>query len=98
MLVAVAGKFGGSLVAARLTGMSWRHSAALGVLMNTRGLMELIVLNLGLDLGVISPTILTMMVIMALVTTFMTTPLLDLLLGRRGFGDPPPDALPARTH
>ena len=60
--------------------------------MNTRGLMELIVL----DLGVISPTIFTMMVVMALVTTFMTTPLLDLLLGRRGFGDPPPDALPAR--
>ncbi|MCY3003188.1 MAG: cation:proton antiporter [Planctomycetota bacterium] len=97
VLTAVVGKFGGSLFAARLTGMSWRHSAALGVLMNTRGLMELIVLNLGLDLGVISPTIFTMMVIMALVTTFMTTPLLDLLLGRRGFGDPPPDALPART-
>jgi Kef-type K+ transport system membrane component KefB len=86
--VATVGKFGGSFVAARLTGMGWRHSAALGILMNTRGLMELIVLNLGLDLGVITPTVFTMMVFMALATTFMTTPLLDLLLGRRGFSDP----------
>jgi len=67
--------------------MGWRHSAALGILMNTRGLMELIVLNLGLDLGVITPTVFTMLVFMALTTTFMTTPLLDLLLGRRGFAD-----------
>ena len=90
--VAIAGKFGGSFVAARLAGMGWRHSAALGILMNTRGLMELIVLNLGLDLGVISPTVFTMMVFMALVTTFMASPLLDLLLGRRGFEDPPTGA------
>ncbi len=69
------GKFGGSAVAARLTGLGWRESAALGVLMNTRGLMELIVLNIGLDLGVISPALFTMMVLMALVTTFLTTPL-----------------------
>ena len=54
-------------------------SAGLGVLMNTRGLMELIVLNIGLDLGVISPALFTMMVLMALVTTIATTPLLDLL-------------------
>lgn len=74
--VAVAGKFGGSAVAARLTGMPWRESAALGVLMNTRGLMELVILNVGLDIGVISPALFTMMVLMALVTTFMTTPLL----------------------
>jgi Kef-type K+ transport system membrane component KefB/nucleotide-binding universal stress UspA family protein len=74
---AVAGKFGGSAVAARLTGMSWREATVLGVLMNTRGLMELIVLNIGLDLGVISPALFTMMVIMALVTTFMTSPILD---------------------
>lgn len=74
--VAVAGKFGGSTVAARLTGMPWRESAALGVLMNTRGLMELVILNVGLDIGVISPALFTMMVLMALVTTFMTTPLL----------------------
>jgi Kef-type K+ transport system membrane component KefB len=79
ILVACAGKFGGSAIAARLTGMSWRDSAALGILMNTRGLMELIVLNIGLDLGVISPTLFAMLVIMAVVTTFATTPILDAL-------------------
>ena len=73
------GKFGGSALAARLTGLGWREAAAIGILMNTRGLMELIVLNIGLDLDVISPTLFTMMVIMALVTTFMTTPLLELV-------------------
>lgn len=77
IVLACVGKFGGSAVAARLTGMSWRESSAIGVLMNTRGLMELIVLNIGLDLGVISPTLFTMMVVMALVTTFVTTPLLQ---------------------
>jgi Kef-type K+ transport system membrane component KefB len=80
IVVATLGKFGGSLAAARLTGLSWRYSAALGILMNTRGLMELIVLNMGLDLGVISPTLFAMMVIMALVTTLATTPLLRLLV------------------
>ena len=89
LLVATVGKFGGTLVAARLAGMSWRHSSALGILMNTRGLMELIVLNLGLDLGVITPAVFTMLVIMALVTTFATTPILDLILGKRGFADEP---------
>lgn len=79
ILLACLGKFGGSAVAARLTGMRWREAGAIGILMNTRGLMELIVLNLGLDLGVISPTLFTMMVIMALVTTFMTTPLLRII-------------------
>ncbi len=74
--VACAGKFGGTLISARLTGLSWRGSSALGVLMNTRGLVELIVLNIGLDLGVITPTLFTMLVIMALVTTFITSPLL----------------------
>jgi Kef-type K+ transport system membrane component KefB len=78
--VACAGKFGGSVTAARLTGLGWRDSAALGVLMNTRGLVELVVLNIGLDLGVITPTLFTMLVVMALVTTFMTSPLLQLLL------------------
>ncbi len=82
IMVACLGKFGGSFSVARLTGMSLRDSAALGVLMNTRGLMELIVLNIGLDLGVISPKIFTMMVIMALVTTVMTTPLLELIAPR----------------
>jgi Kef-type K+ transport system membrane component KefB len=75
ILVASAGKFGGSAVAARTTGFSWREAGVIGVLMNTRGLMELIVLNIGLELGVISPIVFSMMVIMALVTTFTTTPL-----------------------
>jgi Kef-type K+ transport system membrane component KefB len=78
--LACIGKLGGSMTAARLVGIGWRDSAALGVLMNTRGLVELIVLNIGLDLGIISPTLFTMLVIMALVTTFMTSPLLHLLL------------------
>lgn len=77
ILVAVVGKFGGSLLAAKVTGQSWSDSFALGALMNTRGLMELIVLNIGYDLGVLSPTIFTMMVLMALVTTFMTSPLIS---------------------
>jgi Kef-type K+ transport system membrane component KefB len=89
ILVACAGKFGGTLVAARLTGIDWRSSAALGVLMNTRGLMELIVLNIGLDMGVLSPTLFAMFVLMALVTTFATGPLLSVILGRRGFADEP---------
>jgi Kef-type K+ transport system membrane component KefB len=80
IIVAVAGKFGGTLVAARTTGLNWRDAAGLGVLMNTRGLMELIVLNIGLDLGIISPTLFTMMVLMALVTTLATTPALQLLV------------------
>lgn len=76
ILVATLGKFGGTLAAARLTGFGWRTSASLGILMNTRGLMELIVLNIGLDLGVISPVLFAMMVLMALVTTVITTPIL----------------------
>jgi K+:H+ antiporter len=74
--VAIVGKMGGSSLAARWFGMSWREAGALGILMNTRGLIELVFLNIGLDIGVISPTFFTMMVLMALVTTFMTTPLL----------------------
>ena len=77
--VAIAGKFGGATFSARLSGMSWREAGAIGLLMNTRGLMELVVLNIGLDIGVISPALFTMMVLMALVTTFMTTPLLKLM-------------------
>lgn len=79
MLVAIAGKFGGSTIAARTTGLTWRESAALGILMNTRGLMELVILTIGLDLGVISPALFAMMVMMALATTFMTTPILQWL-------------------
>ena len=86
LIVAVAslGKFGGSAIAARLTGLDWRDSSALGVLMNTRGLMELIVLNIGLEMNVISPTLFAMLVIMALVTTFSTTPILHLITRRAG--------------
>jgi Kef-type K+ transport system membrane component KefB len=80
IVVATMGKVGGALVAGRATGLSWRDSAGLGVLMNTRGLMQLIVLNVGLDLGVISPTLFTMMVLMALVTTMATTPILRRLV------------------
>jgi Kef-type K+ transport system membrane component KefB len=79
ILVATLGKFGGTLAAAKITGQSWRMSAALGVLMNTRGLMELIVLNIGRELGVISPTLFAMMVLMALITTMATTPILHWL-------------------
>ena len=75
-LTATAGKFGGTFAAARLTGLDGRTSAALGLLMNTRGLMELIVLHVGLTLKVISPTLYSLMVFMALATTVATTPLL----------------------
>ncbi len=86
LIIALAslGKFGGSAVAARITGLDWRDSSALGVLMNTRGLMELIVLNIGLEMNVISPTLFAMLVIMALVTTFATTPILHLITRRQG--------------
>jgi Kef-type K+ transport system membrane component KefB len=77
--VASAGKFGGTFIAGRLTGLATRDAASLGILMNTRGLMELIVLNLGLDLHVISPTLFAMLVFMAVVTTLATTPILQLL-------------------
>jgi len=77
--VAVAGKFFGSALAAKFVGQNWKDSLAIGALMNTRGLMELVVLNIGYDLGVLSTEIFTMMVIMALVTTFMTGPALDLI-------------------
>lgn len=79
ILVAVVGKFFGSALAAKFVGQSWRDSLTIGALMNTRGLMELIVLNIGLDLKVLTPEVFTMMVIMALVTTFMTGPALDLI-------------------
>jgi Kef-type K+ transport system membrane component KefB len=79
ILVAVVGKFGGSLVAAKFTGQSWSDSAAIGALMNTRGLVELIVLNIGYDLGVLSPMVFTMMVLMALTTTLMTCPALSVI-------------------
>lgn len=76
--MAIAGKFIGSSLAARFTGQSWKNSMAIGALMNTRGLMELVVLNIGYDLGILSPEIFAIMVLMALVTTVMTGPMLDL--------------------
>ncbi|HMR91767.1 MAG TPA: cation:proton antiporter [Chitinophagaceae bacterium] len=79
ILVAVAGKFLGSALAAKVVGQSWRDSLTIGALMNTRGLMELVVLNIGYDLGVLGPEIFAMMVIMALVTTVMTGPALDII-------------------
>jgi Kef-type K+ transport system membrane component KefB/nucleotide-binding universal stress UspA family protein len=79
ILVAVVGKFVGSALAARFVGQNWKDSLTIGALMNTRGLMELVVLNIGYDLGVLTPEIFAMMVIMALVTTFMTGPALDLI-------------------
>lgn len=87
IVAATLGKFGGSTIAAKLAGLEWRESAALGVLMNTRGLMELIILNIGLDLGVISPALFAMMVIMALVTTFATTPILAWIYPQKMFGE-----------
>jgi Kef-type K+ transport system membrane component KefB len=85
IVVAITGKLGGSMFAARLAGMQWREAASLGILMNTRGLMELVILNIGLDIGVISPAMFSIMVLMALVTTFMTTPLLEWVYPMRLF-------------
>ena len=77
VLTAIAGKLVGSMLAARWTGSTWRDAFVLGALMNTRGLMELIALNVGYDLGILSPRMFTMLVVMALVTTAMTGPLVD---------------------
>ena len=94
--VAVAGKLGGTLLAARLTGSGWREAFTLGALMNTRGLVELIVLNVGYDLGILSARVFTMLVIMALLTTCITGPLLSLIR----VGKPGDETLqvPERTH
>lgn len=81
--VATVGKLGGSAITARFTGMGWAESLQLGALMNTRGLMELIALNIGYDLGILSPRIFTMLVIMALATTMLTGPLLTLFGGKK---------------
>ena len=88
VFVATLGKFGGSAIAARLSGLGWRDASAIGVLMNTRGLMQLIVLDVGLDMGILSPTLFAMLIIMALVTTFATMPALDLVMGTRAQGLP----------
>lgn len=79
IVLSVVGKVGGSALAGRVSGFSWRNAVSLGVLMNTRGLMELVVLNIGLDAGIISPPLYAVLVLMALLTTLMTTPLLRLI-------------------
>jgi Kef-type K+ transport system membrane component KefB len=86
--VAIFGKFFGAMLAARITGFSWRPAAVIGTLMNTRGLTELIVLNLALEKGVISEALFAMLVIMALVTTFMAGPLLKLIDPKNEYGAP----------
>ena len=77
--VAVIGKFGGSAIAAKVVGQSWKDSLSIGALMNTRGLMELVVLNIGYDLGILSPQVFAMMVLMAIVTSLLTNPALNLI-------------------
>jgi Kef-type K+ transport system membrane component KefB/nucleotide-binding universal stress UspA family protein len=94
ILVACAGKFGGATVAARACGLPLREASAIGILMNTRGLMELVILSIGRDLGVITPPVFAMMVIMALVTTALTTPVLAWVYPRKLFG---PIITPIRT-
>jgi len=88
LVIACMGKVLGSTLPIRWMGETWKESLTLGILMNTRGLVELIVLNIGLDLGVLSPTLFAMLVIMALVTTMMASPLLP-LLGYRKIGAQP---------
>jgi Kef-type K+ transport system membrane component KefB len=90
--VATAGKLGGSMIAARVAGMPWREATSLGVLMNTRGLMELVILNIGLDVGVISHALFSIMVFMALVTTLATSPLLALVYPDRVLREQPREA------
>jgi Kef-type K+ transport system membrane component KefB len=87
ILIAIAGKLGGAAIAARVSGMPWRDAGAVGILMNTRGLMELVLLNIGLEIGVISPDLFAIMVLMALVTTFMTAPLLEWVYYKRFIPD-----------
>lgn len=79
ILVAVTGKFAGSAIAARITGQSWKSSLLIGSLMNTRGLIELVALNIGYDIGILSPEIFTILVLMALITTFMTGPAMEFI-------------------
>lgn len=87
--LATVGKLGGASIAARATGLPWREAGAVGALMNARGLMELVVLNIGLELGVLTPALFTMLVLMALVTTVATGPLLSAFAPPRLLGDAP---------
>jgi Kef-type K+ transport system membrane component KefB len=80
--IAIVGKLAGCALAARAAGEEWREAITIGVLMNARGLMELIILNIGLQQGIITPVLFTMMVMMAIVTTLMASPLFELVYGR----------------
>jgi Kef-type K+ transport system membrane component KefB len=93
LCAAVFGKMGGAALAARWTGQSWRDAVALGALLNTRGLVELIVLNIAYSVGAFTPTLFTVLVVMALVTTMLTTPILS-LLGIRGTAKKQPGSIP----
>jgi Kef-type K+ transport system membrane component KefB len=93
LLAAVFGKMGGAALAARWSGQSWRDAVALGALLNTRGLVELIVLNIAYSVGAFTPTLFTMLVVMALVTTMLTAPILS-LLGIRGTAKKQPGSVP----
>ena len=93
LCAAVFGKMGGAALAARWTGQSWRDAVALGALLNTRGLVELIVLNIAYTVGAFTPTLFTMLVVMALVTTMLTTPILS-LLGIHGTAKKQPGSVP----
>ena len=88
---AIAGKLLGAALTAKIMGMNWRDSVGLGVLMNTRGLVELVILNAGLDLGILSPALFTMLVLMALATTFMASPLLSVIISSSEFAQPTPE-------
>ena len=79
--VAVVGKFAGSTIASRVLGEPWRDAVLLGTLLNMRGLTELVILTVGLEIGIISPTMFTIMVVMALVTTLMAAPVIARLTG-----------------
>jgi hypothetical protein len=96
--LAIIGKYGGTLIAARVIRLPWRQSAVLGALMNTRGLTELIVLNLALSIGAISAALFTALVIMALVTTYMAGPLIRLLDPHNAFGEEPEAELAAAAR
>jgi Kef-type K+ transport system membrane component KefB len=100
LVVAVVGKVGGVGVTARLFGDGWRDAATLGVLMNARGVTEIVVLTVGLDLGLIGPTMFTVLVLVAVVTTFMTAPLLRTIRGpgRRTAPPSPARARPRSTR
>src|SRR5271156_4560913 len=97
LLAAVFGKMGGAALAGRWSGQSWRDAIALGALLNTRGLVELVVLNIAYSIGAFTPTLFTMMVVMALVTTMLTTPILS-LLGIRGTAKRQPGSVPVSVN